>query len=232
MKPTLLDLYCCAGGAARGYQLAGFDVTGVDVRRQPRYAGDRFIQADVLSLSPSFLASFSAIHASPPCQFATALKHMHNAKPHLNLIPQTRELLQRSGLPYIIENVEEAREHLVSPILLCGSMFGLSAEGAQLQRHRLFESNVPISAPSPCRHDPERPVLGVYGGHARIRSAKFGGRKTRDPWPNGHQPVMAEAMEMPWANTREISEAIPPAFTEHIGFQLRAVLTAHHRTAA
>lgn len=222
MRPKLLDLFCCAGGAGMGYHFAGFDVTGVDLTPQPRYPF-RFLQADVLSLSIDFLRSFDAIHASPPCQFATLLKHAPGGKQHLNLIPQTRALLEAAGVPWIIENVEPARPHLRDPILLCGTMFGLRAEGCELQRHRLFESNVPLAAPVLCAHS-GGPVVGVYGGHARKRSAKHGGRGTRDVWPNGHRPVAAEAMGMDWATLAEMSEAIPPAYTEHLGRKLLAQL--------
>ena len=66
-KPTLLDLFCCAGGAGLGYSRADFEVVGVDVKSQPRYPFT-LIQADALTLDPKFIASFDAVHASPPCQ--------------------------------------------------------------------------------------------------------------------------------------------------------------------
>ena len=94
-----LDLYCGAGGATRGLQQAGFHVTGVDLYPQPNYIGDRFIQADVLSLSPDFIRGFDLIHASPPCQALSTMRHVRNAKPHLNLIPDTRALLKAAGRP-------------------------------------------------------------------------------------------------------------------------------------
>ena len=181
----ILDLFSCAGGAAVGYHRAGFDVVGVDIAPQPRYPF-AFIQSDVLALDQRFLRSFDAIHASPPCQGYTAMRHAPGAKGAPMMIDQTRSLLEATGRPWIIENVEEARWAMREPIMLCGSMFGLGAQGCRTQRHRLFESNVAISAPSPCDHD-ARPVVGVYGGHARKRSAKAGGRGTRDVWEGGHK---------------------------------------------
>ena len=148
MRPRLLDMYCCAGGAGVGYHRAGFEVVGVDIARQRRYPFE-FVQADCLRLIlPWIRKSFDAIHASPPCQFATPLRHAPGGRRHPNLIPETRQLLEASGLPWIIENVEDAAPHLRDPILLCGTMFGLETEGHELHRHRLFESNIRISPPA------------------------------------------------------------------------------------
>ena len=136
-----LDLYCGAGGATRGLQLAGFHVTGVDFRRQPCYCGDAFIQADVLGGAVAqALDQFDFIWASPPCQAHTALKDMYNAHRHADLIGATRRLLAASGRPYVIENVVGAP--LVDPFMLCGSSFELEAAGRELRRHRLFEIGV------------------------------------------------------------------------------------------
>ena len=223
MQPRLLDLFCCAGGAAMGYHRVGFEVVGVDIRPQPRYPFE-FIRADALALDPTFVASFDAIHASPPCQFATELRHAPGTKEHPNLIPPTRRMLERSGLPYVIENVEGAREHLVNPTLLCGSMFGLGATGKvlrfHLQRHRLFETSFQLDPPRDCYH--MEPVIGVYGGHVRCRSAKHGGRRTRDFEGHDKPELAREAMQMPWATMQQMSEAIPPAYTQFIGEQLLA----------
>lgn len=216
-RPRLLDLFCCAGGAGMGYHRAGFDVVGVDIRPQPRYPFE-FIQADCLKLGMDFLRSFEAIHASPPCQGYTDLRHAPGAKGAPLLIDAVREMLDSTGLPYIIENVEGARVAMRDPIRLCGTMFGLGAQGCELRRHRLFESNMPLVAPA-CRHSGGA-VVGVYGGHARVRSAKHGGRGTRDAWQGGHKAAASEAMGMDWATLSELSEAIPPAYTEFLGCQL------------
>jgi DNA (cytosine-5)-methyltransferase 1 len=224
----LLDLYCCAGGAGLGYHQAGFEVVGVDISPQPRYPFT-FIQRNVLALDLKFIRTFDAIHASPPCQFATELRHAPNTKEHPNLIPETRAMLAASGLPYIIENVDGAKGHLIDPILLCGSMFGLGAAGHQLQRHRWFESNIVIKPPGPCKHT--SPVIGIYGGHIRCRSAKHGGRRTRD-FEGHNKPALArEAMGMSWATMNQMSEAIPPAYTRFLGEQLIAHIQAKEASA-
>ena len=228
-EPRLLDLFCCAGGAGMGYAQAGFDVVGVDIIPRPRYPF-KLVQSDVLALGQDFLRGFDVIHASPPCQGYTAMRHAPGAIGAPMLIDQVRDMLVASGKPWVIENVEEARWAMRDPILLCGTMFGLRAEGCEMRRHRLFESNVQLAAPCGCAHT-DGPVVGVYGGHARVRSARHGGRTTRDVWPNGHRPVAAEAMGMSWATLAEMSEAIPPAYTKNLGEQFMTYI-AERRMAA
>jgi DNA (cytosine-5)-methyltransferase 1 len=168
-----IDLYAGAGGASMGLHQVGFEVWGVDISPQPRYPfPSRFVRGDVLSLTAEFIASFDFVWSSPPCQFHSAMKALHNAKPHVNLIPRTRALLIAAGRPYVIENVEGARGHLVDPFMLCDTSFGLGAANRELQRHRLFETSFPVTAPS-CGHS-GRPVLGVYGGHVRDRRRPTG----------------------------------------------------------
>lgn len=222
LRPKLLDLFSCAGGAAVGYHRAGFDVVGVDLHPQPRYPF-QFIQANCLDLTLDFLRSFDAIHASPPCQGYSAMRHAPGAKGAPLLIDQVRAMLVASGRPWIIENVEDARWAMLDPIVLCGSMFRLGAQGCRTQRHRLFESSIDISAPKPCDHD-ARPVIGVYGGHARKRAAAAGGRGTRDVWEGGHKSAASEALGIDWMTLGQMSEAIPPAYTEHLGLQLMNAL--------
>lgn len=229
MRPRLLDLFCCAGGASMGYHQAGFDVVGVDLRPQPRYPF-AFLQHDAMTLDQRFLRSFDAIHASPPCQGYTEMRHAPGAKGAARLIEQVREMLVATGRPYVIENVEGAAMDMFFPMTLCGSMFGLGAQGCQLLRHRLFESGQFLVPPSPCKHT-GGPVVGVYGGHARKRSARHGGRGTRDVWEGGHKAAASEALGIDWMTLGELSEAIPPAYTRFIGAQLIAHLKSEKLAA-
>ena len=154
-KPKLLDLFCCQGGAAEGYYKAGFDgfnIVGVDNKPQPKYPFE-FVQADAIEYLLEHGHEFDAIHASPPCQVHCALKSMPNFRhaEHEDLIPQTREALLRVGKPYVMENVPGAP--LQTPIILCGSMFGLQTTcGAKLRRHRKFEANWPLVCDLVCDH--------------------------------------------------------------------------------
>ncbi len=217
-RPRLLDLFCGAGGAAVGYHRAGFDVVGVDIKPQPHYPFE-FVQGDALeTLSPFWMDAtfFEAVHASPPCQAFTDLKDMHNALTHADLLTPTRELLEATDLPYIIENVEGAP--MTPTITLCGSSFGLGAEGARLQRHRHFETNWPLLGP-PCAHGVAQRVIGVYGGHGRDSRRTV---NTQDFSTEARR----EAMGIDWMTGAELSQAIPPAYTELIGHQLLAHIRA------
>lgn len=222
----LLDLFCCAGGAGMGYARAGFDVTGVDLVVHPRNPHP-VRQADALSLDPAWIAAnFDCAHASPKCQGQTRMR-APGQKRHVNQIPATIALLDRvvaikPGFRWILENVEGAASWMPGAVTLCGTMFGLGAQGCQLQRHRLFIANFQIAPPGPCRH--EGPVIGVYGGHARKRSAVHGGRGTRDVWEGGHAAAAAKAMGIDWMSLGELSEAIPPDYTEHLGRQMMSEL--------
>lgn len=229
-RPRILDLFCGAGGAGMGYFQAGFDVVGVDIKPQPRYPFP-FIQMDCLALDQRFIRSFDAIHASPPCQAHTSMKTMHNAKDHLDLVPETRALLIASGLEYVIENVVGAP--LLNPTTLCGTMFGLGVEDAELRRHRLFESSFPMMAPQ-CQHG-SRDTIGVYGGHIRNRRRARtigvygeGGRDSPRKFDKGVPDFSVEqgreAMGIDWMTVAELCQAIPPAFTHFIGSHLLPVI--------
>jgi DNA (cytosine-5)-methyltransferase 1 len=229
VKPVLLDLFCGAGGAAMGYSRAGFEVVGVDIKPQPNYPFE-FHQYDAMTYP---LDGFDAIHASPPCQAYSVLRHAaeHKGSDHPDLVDATRVLLEQAGVPWVMENVPGAP--LRTTIVLCGSMFGLGSNGRQLRRHRLFETNVAIMSP-PCNHQGE--AIGVYGGGPTGRYT-FGNGARKDYYGRrgGYQGTIAEkreAMGIDWMNAREINQAIPPAYTEHIGWYLMDELQRRGRVAA
>lgn len=216
-----------------GYHRAGFDVVGVDIEPQPHYPFE-FHQADALTFA---LDGYDAVHASPPCQLYSPLHNMWNARrEHPDLIAPMRERLQVSGLPYVIENVPGAP--LRDYIVLCGTAFRLGAAGAELRRHRWFEMSAPPALVWPCQHGwsartigvyghaggysrrvRERVTIGVYGGHGRDRRRRL--------TPQGfNTSARAEAMGIGWMTGRELSQAIPPVYTEWIGRQLLAAIKA------
>lgn len=211
-----LDLFCGAGGATKGLQMAGFHVTGVDIKPQPHYCGDGFLQLDIMALNRPGLLGYDFIWASPPCQFATALRTMPNAKPHENLIPRTREMLEASGRPYVIENVEGARAHLRNPFRLRGTMFGLGTAGAQLLRERYFETSFAVGSLPSDEFDSEAPVIGIYGGHYRNRRRAAGLNREAPDFSAEDGKV---AMQIDWMTGNELSQAIPPAYSEWIARQ-------------
>jgi DNA (cytosine-5)-methyltransferase 1 len=221
----LLDLFCGAGGAGKGYADAGFEVVGVDLKAQPRYPFE-FIRSDVLGLDPVYVSSFDAIHASPPCQAHTAMRTMHNAKAHPDLVEPTRAMLIASGKPWVMENVIGAP--MDGPIMLCGTMFALGVQDAELQRHRLFEMSEPPLFVPQCQHG-FRDTIGIYGGYARNRRRTIGvyGEGARDSRrkfdkgvPDFTVTQAREAMGIDWMTLAELCQAIPPAYTHWIGQHL------------
>jgi DNA (cytosine-5)-methyltransferase 1 len=208
MSPRLLDLYCCAGGAGAGYYLAGFDVVGVDKNPQPRYPFE-FIQADALEYLQEHGHEYDAIHASPPCQL-WASGHNPNRHTYPDLIAPTRELLEALGLPYIIENVPRAP--LENPIMVCGAALGCTTSDMQLHRHRHFESNIALVG-TDCGGKIRPITLSVTGTGTPTGSYRALGRAAK-------LQEFKDIMGMEWANRKELSEAIPPAYTEYLGKQL------------
>lgn len=204
-----LDLFCCAGGATRGLQNAGFYVVGVDIERQPHYCGDEFHQTDALSFP---LDGYDFIWASPPCQAYTLCQRIRS-RDHPDLIAVIRDRLIANGsTPWCIENVPGAP--LIDPIELCGAMFGL-----RTYRHRLFECSFPVQAP---HHPPHiaplrkmgRPIrdgefIHVVGNFSGVAAAR-------------------EAMGISWMPRDKLREAIPPAYAEFI---VRNAVTSKHREA-
>jgi len=206
-RPRLLDLFCGGGGASMGYWLAGFDVVGVDIDSKSRYPFP-FFQADALEFVWLYASSFDAVHASPPCQAYSSLAKRWPERKYPELIEPTREALIEAGVLYVIENVPEAP--LINPVTFCGSAFeGLqSVSGLKLRRHRAFEANWPLVG-GRCEHDPDLPTISVTG-HA--------GRAGRNN--TGTTLERRQAMEIPWLTSDALCEAIPPAYTQNIGWQL------------
>ncbi len=200
-RPRLLDLYCGAGGAAVGYERAGFDVVGVDIKPQPRYPF-AFIEGDALKALEFMLAGlpaqYDAIHASPPCQhYAGVTRWRGNQDDHPDLVAETRRLLEATGLPWVMENVREAP--LTGHVMLCGSMFDLP-----IRRHRHFETSWGgWTMTQPCQH--------------RASDLAFEHKQER---------AYADAMGCEWMTAREAREAIPPAYTEYTGQALLDQLRA------
>lgn len=218
-RPRLLDVCCKAGGASAGYAAAGFEVVGVDRDPQPRYPFE-FIRADLRNLDPAWIAAeFDVVTGSPPCWQHSDLRHRTGLE-YEDFIPETRALFQATGLPWVIENVEGAP--LIDPLTLCGTQFpGV----LRVSRHRLFESNVPLAPPMP--HPPGKHPL--HFTHDK-RKAHYG---RLDEWTafvqvtgGGNCSVAAasDAMGIGWMTKDELNQAIPPAYTEHIGRQLLAAL--------
>ena len=217
-KPRLLDLFCGAGGASMGYAMAGFDVTGIDLKHGKRYPFT-YIKGNVLDyLNPEFLSQFDVIAASPPCQTFSATKHLRNAQgkstSKVNMIPEVRDALIASGKPYIIENVPNAP--LINPVQLCGSAFGL-----KVRRHRLFESNMPLLG-SHCDHKNQGKPVGIYGS---MRDEIPNGGHTAKTMPEAHA-----AMGIDWMIWGELVESIPPAYTHYLGTQLLTPVDNHATT--
>lgn len=202
-RPRGLDICCGAGGASRGYDLAGFDMTGVDHHPQPNYPY-RFIQADALDVlaSPFFLAQFALIHVSPICQGWTPVTDWRGSRQsHTDLLTPVLAALPAVGQPWIVENAPEACPPLRADYLLCGTNFGLN-----VRRHRAFQlgnwSDFDLLPACQCRRNP--------------RLLPFGHKNER---------AFADAMGCTWMTKLEARQAVPPAYTEFLGSKLIAKLS-------
>lgn len=207
-----------------GYHRAGFEVVGVDIRPQPNYPFE-FHQGDALEFAAACGYEFDVIHASPPCQVHSQLAGLVKKtvsdydEKHLNLIPQTRDVCERLGKPYVIENVVGARKWMQTPITLCGEMFGL-----KVYRHRLFESNMLLLQPNHRKH-PEKALKKGYAPTNENQYVVVAGKV-------GANLIAQKAMGIDWMSTKRIedrtseaSQAIPPAYTEWIGRQLMNIFS-------
>lgn len=198
-RPCLLDAFCGAGGAGMGYWQAGFDVTGVDIAPQPRYPFD-FHQGDAIEFIEAHGHKFDAIHASPVCKHYSACSVLNNTT-HPDQIADTRSALMSTNKIWVIENVPGAPLH--NPMELCGCMFGI-----RTYRPRLFESSAQIMQPMHEVHKAKlakmgRPVkpheyMHIVGNYSNAQLAR-------------------EIMGITWMSREELSQAIPPRYTEYIG---------------
>ena len=221
-RPLIADLFCGAGGAAMGLSRAGFEVVGFDIAPQPHYPF-AFVRQDALTVD---LSPFDAVWASPPCQAYSIMRNLPwlRDKEYPRLIAPTRELLDLSGKPWIIENVMGA--HLPAG-WLCGQMFG-----RPFYRHRAFETNWFWLQPGHPKHT--RVISHGYGLGSRARRIVYGEAEDRRglaTWP-GRRGVPAglavteqaagvrEAMDIDWMVQEELRQAIPPAYSEYLGGEL------------
>ncbi len=240
-----LDLFCGEGGAGQGYQDAGAVTYGVDNDKArlahyqgPTHHGDvldvmaRLLRGEAVDFTHKDgrvewlrLGDFAFIHASPPCQGYSqgTVALPDRAQRYTRMIGVTRELLQATGLPYVIENVERALPEMHAPVLLCGRMFGLEAtddDGTRLvlDRHRLFESNVGLLVPQHYPHDRSLQVAGVYGGARRDK------HEARHVRKGGYVPpslnVLKTLIGAPWMSEKGLFLSIPPAYSRFIGEQV------------
>jgi len=204
-----VDLFCCAGGASRGLELAGFTVRGVDREAQPEYPYP-FTQGDALDEA---LDGADLVWASPPCQHFTAYKRRPNhVAPAENLISAVREKLVAWGGAWIIENVPGAPLH--DPVRLCGSMFGLD-----VQRHRMFETSFPVEQPA-CDHKRWAPRFPPATNRTNLRKTVEVG-VWRIPLE-----TQRRAMGIDWMSLEKLSQAIPPAYAEWLGRRARQHIEA------
>jgi DNA (cytosine-5)-methyltransferase 1 len=209
MKLRILDLFCKAGGAGMGYHQAGFEVVGVDIEPQKRYPFE-FVQSDALEYLRGQAVDFDAIHASPPCQAYTRAKNMHNGKEyqkdHPDMIEEVRARLLETGLPFVIENVPDAP--LINPVILCGTMF----DELRVYRHRKFECHqFTFEPPRPCNHNHKMgKTKGEYHSLDKSEYITCVGH-------NFEAKSGRIAMGIDWMTRDEIAQAIPPAYTKHIG---------------
>ena len=214
----LLDLFCGAGGAGMGYHRAGLEVVGVDIKMQKNYPFE-FHQADAFAFLEKHGHEFDVIHASPPCQaYSRVTPSDARGDYDFNTLPVIKSLMKDFGKPWILENVPGAEHLMLCPISLCGSMFGLG-----VWRHRFFEmSDAPTLTPE-CDHLRYSKPLDATGTGGPTNQPRMlpGGGWSRKPT---NLKQAQDAMGIDWMTRKEISQAIPPAYTEWIGQRLLEAL--------
>jgi DNA (cytosine-5)-methyltransferase 1 len=227
----LLDLFCCQGGAAAGYARAGFEVIGVDIEDQPRYPFE-FHQDDALRVLADWTANgacgyigtvsdFAAVHASPPCQDHSETRDLGGGHGTGWMLGATLGYLRRLGIPWVVENVDgsplarQAGLFGESGLELCGCMF--PELRGQLYENRLFETSFPMPQPPHVLHKWPQTKMGrpPKPGECMQITGHFSGV------PEAQRRMAAE-----WMTQDGLAQAIPPAYTEHIGRALLAAIEA------
>lgn len=211
---TVLDLCCCSGGASMGYWLAGFEVLGVDIEPRPNYPFP-FVRADAVSYVRKHGHRFDLLHGSWPCQHRAAItkgtnRHLQDTYP--DLLPEGREAMLAAGRPYVIETTGCRPD-----VVLCGTQFGLP-----ILRHRKFEVHgwFPMALP----HVKHR---GRVRGHRH--GVKYEGDYVAIYGKGGGKASVPEAqaaLGIYWTDVHEeLTEAIPPAYTQFLGEQAALQIT-------
>ncbi len=203
-----------------GLSRAGFEVVGFDIEAQKNYPFE-FHQADALEVD---LSDFDAVWASPPCQFYTVMRSLPwlRDREYWDSIPPTRDYLESSAKPYVIENVMGAVwRGALKGGFLCGQMFGL-----RVYRHRGFETNWYWMSPGHPRHEKVIRPGRMIGSRAREAAFKTGGISV---YSGGHRAkvevaTMSDGMGIDWMSGNELSQAIPPAYSEYLGRQMMATM--------
>lgn len=238
-KPIVLDICCRKGGATKGYQRAGFYVIGDDIEPQPGYCGDEFVQHDGLDVLRYVLATGGVycpslrrnvtpdlIHQSWPCQEANTQTQGNRTRglvdTHEQFIPRARELSDKIGIPYVIEQPSSSRKDTIrKDLTLCMDTFKGDAPPPWIQKHRSFEiSGFTVPQPKHAKsHDGyvrgwrgrHGDVPGFYREGPYVAAYGDGGGKAK-VWEIQH------AMGIDWMDDHfDLREAIPPAYTEYIG---------------
>ncbi len=216
-RPRLLDTYCKAGGAGMGYSRAGFEVVGVDIEPQPRYPFE-FHQGDAIAFIEEHGHEFDAIHASPPCQAYSSLQSLHKHVERADLLAPTRDALRRTGRPWAIENVIGAP--IESGVYLCGTMF----PGLRVYRHRWFETPFFIFQPVHPKHT--MPAYAHRAPDGRSRKEIYMAGDSFASVTGNAGSYAGPGMGIDWMIGLELSQAIPPAYTEFIGRELMSAVLA------
>ena len=218
----ILDLFCGAGGASKGFDVDGNEIVGVDIKPQPNYPFE-FVQADACEYP---LDGFDIVHASPPCQGHTTMRGYWLKYDSASMLSHTIHRLRQSEVPaWTVENVMGVTYPYDHDFVMCGSAFGcITRDGTKLYmaRHRKFWTNQPINVPK-CNCKFYRQGgwrnAGVYG--TSTGNMREGGVEWK-AWKADREQSKV-LMGIDWMERKELIEAIPPVYTRHIYREYQAL---------